>query len=39
MAGFIFMEEFIKGVHIDLWRDSYAGRDSYKEFICIYGDP
>ena len=30
------MEGFIKGVHIDLWRDSYAGRDSYKEFICIY---
>ena len=19
-----------------LWRDSYVGRDSYKEFICIY---
>ena len=20
-----------------LWRDSYLGRDSYKEFTCIYG--
>ena len=20
-----------------LWKDSYAGKDSYKEFTCIYG--
>ena len=31
------MEEFIKGVHIYLWRDSYVERDSYKKFTCIYG--
>ena len=30
------MEGFIKQFHIDLWRDSNVGRDSYKEFICIY---
>ena len=21
-----------------LWQDSYVGRDSYKEFTCIYGE-
>ena len=21
-----------------LWRDSYFGRDSYKEFTCVYGE-
>ena len=30
------MEGFIKRVHIYLWWDSYLGRDSYKEFTCIY---
>ena len=36
MAGFICREGFIYGVHIYLWRDSYIGRNSYKDFTCIY---
>ena len=30
------MEGFIEGVHIYLWGVSYEGRNSYKEFTCIY---
>ena len=30
------MEGFIKRVHIYLSKDSYVGRDSYKELTCIY---
>ena len=37
MAGFICREGFILGVPMYLWRDWYVGRDSYKEFPCIYG--
>ena len=36
MEEFIFREGFMFGVHMYLWWDSYLGRDSYKEFTCIY---
>ena len=37
MEGFIYREEFIRGVDLHLLRDSRLGRDSYKEFTHIYG--
>ena len=37
MEEFVFRKGFIQEVHMYLRRDSYAGKDSYKEFTCIYG--
>ena len=37
MKGFTFRKGFTQVVHMYLWPDSYVGRDSYKEFTCIYG--
>ena len=35
MEGLIFRKGFIRGFHMYLWRDSYVGKDSYKELTCI----
>ena len=35
MEGFSFRKGFIQGFHMYLWRDSYVGKDSYKELTCI----
>ena len=37
MQVFISRERLISGVDMYLWSDSYVRRDSYKDFICIYG--
>ena len=37
MEGFIFRKGFVQGVQMYLWWDSDVGKDSYKEFKCIYG--